>query len=111
MAIQKRSDLRSEVASCNTASRMNQSRAFTTLSNRPLRSNISAESPDFAATLFSKSLNVARRELNGVTGSFAIFFTKGSDPRNGRSVSRTPLRPIIHFGSVADNRFITVENF
>ena len=33
----------------------------------------STESPDSAATLFSKSFNVARREIDGGPGSFAIF--------------------------------------
>src|SRR5687768_17188800 len=84
MVIEKRCNLRGEIALLQYCF-PNESIAgvYHNSSNRPLRSNVSAESPDFAATLFSKSLNVARRELEGGTGSLAIFFTKRSGPRNG----------------------------
>ena len=58
MVIEKRSDLRGEIGLLKYC-RADES--ITGVYHTPqsaLRSNISAESPDFAATLFSKSLNV-----------------------------------------------------
>jgi hypothetical protein len=75
--------------------------------SRRLRSNISAKISDLAATLFSKSLSDARREMGGGTVSLAIFFTKRSGPKNGAPSPGCPLLPVIHFPSIPDKRFLT----